>query len=107
MLRLALRGEKIIVIHHHPQMDDDLHASSEELTEAAVLHLGHPDDPGRPVLDVPGGDKKFIVEIDVDVVLFGMVLNVQIPAYRTCYQWQKLLPGKNCSQSSPETTTHK
>ena len=30
-----------------------------------------------------------------------MVLNVQIPAYRTCYQWQKLSPAKTARRAHP------
>ncbi len=46
------------LLHHLPQMDDDLHACPKELAEAAFLHRGRPDDVGRPVLDVPGRMKK-------------------------------------------------
>ncbi|MFM8622188.1 MAG: hypothetical protein ACKOB3_02255 [Holophagaceae bacterium] len=74
MLRLALRGEEIVVVHHHPQMDNDFHARSTELVEAAVLHLGRSDVPGHPVLDVPGGEKKFILEVVV-VVVVGVIID--------------------------------
>jgi hypothetical protein len=58
MLWLALLGEEIALLHHLPQMDNNLHACPEELAEAPFLHLGRPDDAGHPVLDVPGGTKN-------------------------------------------------
>ena len=80
MLWLALLGEEIALLHHLPQMDDDLHACPEELAEAAFLHRGRPDDAGRPVLDAPGGTKKYIVEISgtyvVDLVVARVVIAV-------------------------------
>jgi hypothetical protein len=84
MLWLALLKEEIVLLHHLPQMDNNLHFCPEELAEAAVLHLGRPDDPGRPVLDVPGGTKKYIVEIGgtylvnliVDLVIARVVIVV-------------------------------
>ena len=82
MLRLAFLGEEVVFFHHFPKMDDDLHASSEELAEATVLHLGRPDDPGRPVLDVPGGEKKFIVKIDGTYVVVVVVLVVVVVVAR-------------------------
>ncbi len=63
MLWLALLREEIALLHHFPQMDNDLHACPKELAEAAFLHRGRPHDAGRPVLDAPGGTKKYIVKI--------------------------------------------
>ncbi len=61
-------------------MDDDLHACPEELAEAAFLHHGRPDNAGRPVLDVPGRTKKYIVAISgtyvVDLVVARAVIVV-------------------------------
>ena len=80
MLWLALLGEEIALLHHLPQMDDDLHACPEELAEAAFLHHGRPDNAGRPVLDVPGRTKKYIVAISgtyiVDLVVARVVIIV-------------------------------
>ena len=69
MLWPALLGEEVALLHHAPQMDDDGHASPKELAEAAVLHLGRPYNPGRPVLDVTGGLKKIILVEDDDIVV--------------------------------------
>ena len=78
MLWLALLGEEIALLHHLPKMDDNLHACPEELAEAAFLHLGRPDDAGRPVLDAPGGTKKYIVQISGTYVVNLVVARVVI-----------------------------
>ena len=82
MLWSALLGEEVALLHHVPQMDDDRHASPTELAEAAVLHLGRPDNPGRPVLDVTGGLKKNILVEDDDIIVvivfFFVVIIVDI-----------------------------
>jgi hypothetical protein len=69
MLWSALLGEEVALNKHVPQMDDDRHASPKELAEAAVLHLGRPDNPWRPVLDVTGCLKKYILVVDDDIVV--------------------------------------
>ena len=76
MLWLALLGEEVVVLHQFPQKDDDIHACPEELAEAAVLHLRRPDDPRRPVLDVPGGMKKYVAEVCVVWVVVIVVIVV-------------------------------
>ncbi len=69
MLRLGLLGEEATIIHHVPDLEDDVNTCPEELAEAAVLHGGRPSVSGHPVLDVPGGKKNVLINIVVDVVV--------------------------------------
>ena len=71
MLLPALLGVGAAPLYGAPDMEGDADACSEELADAAVLHGCHPEDPGRPVLDVPGVATKNRLEVNVVVVDVG------------------------------------
>ena len=77
MLWLGLLKEEAAILHHVPDMEDDANTRPKELVEAAVLHGGHPGVLKRPVLDVPGGAKKYVLSvIHIDIVVVVIVIVV-------------------------------
>ena len=81
MLWLALLGAQAIFQEHRPYLYKNLDAHPEETTELAVLHSGHPNAPGRPVLDVPGvaaehGLLRIPVVIIVVKIVIGAIIRV-------------------------------
>ena len=78
MLRLALLGEEVDLLHHVPHHSNDFEWCAEVLSEAAVLHGRRANLPPHPVHNIPGRTRKNSVIAPPVVVVARVVVVVVV-----------------------------